>query len=58
MLLAGILIWVNGNDRAWWIADPICTFIFALLVVITTITILRDAVHVLMEGPSCSSVCC
>ncbi|XP_071942253.1 proton-coupled zinc antiporter SLC30A2-like [Antedon mediterranea] len=32
------------------LADPICTFFFSILVLITTITILRDAVYLLMEG--------
>ncbi|XP_070547005.1 proton-coupled zinc antiporter SLC30A2-like [Ptychodera flava] len=32
------------------IVDPICTFIFSILVLFTTLNILKDAVHVLMEG--------
>ncbi|KAK7022714.1 hypothetical protein SK128_001180, partial [Halocaridina rubra] len=32
------------------IADPICTFIFSILVIITTIPIMKDLSHVLMEG--------
>ncbi|KAL1418661.1 hypothetical protein MTO96_025698 [Rhipicephalus appendiculatus] len=32
------------------IADPICTFIFSALVLFTTVSILRDAVFILMEG--------
>ena len=32
------------------IIDPICTFIFSILVLITTIRILRDTMNVLMEG--------
>ena len=50
VLIAGILIWASGNAREWWIADPICTFIFAVLVMITTLTVMRDAMVVLMEG--------
>ena len=34
----------------WYFADPICTFIFSILVMISTITVLRDAMLVLMEG--------
>lgn len=30
--------------------DPICTFLFSLLVLGTTLTILRDVILVLMEG--------
>jgi hypothetical protein len=32
------------------IADPICTFIFSVLVVATTFSILKDTLGVLMEG--------
>ena len=32
------------------IIDPICTFIFSVLVLLTTIRILRDTMNVLMEG--------
>jgi hypothetical protein len=31
------------------LADPICTFIFSVVVLLTTKSILRDIVHVLME---------
>lgn len=31
-------------------ADPICTFVFSILVLCTTFTILRDILLVLMEG--------
>lgn len=34
----------------WKIVDPICTFIFSILVLATTITILRNTMNVLMEG--------
>ncbi|NXQ29416.1 ZNT8 protein, partial [Alaudala cheleensis] len=32
------------------IADPICTFVFSIFVLASTITILRDILTVLMEG--------
>ncbi|XP_072020105.1 proton-coupled zinc antiporter SLC30A2-like [Amphiura filiformis] len=47
VFLAAIVIKVKPD---WKIADPICTFVFSVLVLITTLTILRDALHVLMEG--------
>ena len=34
----------------WKLADPICTFLFSILVLVTTITILKDIIVVLMEG--------
>uniref|UniRef100_A0ABI8AQI6 Cation efflux protein transmembrane domain-containing protein n=2 Tax=Felis catus TaxID=9685 RepID=A0ABI8AQI6_FELCA len=33
--------------------DPICTFLFSILVLGTTLTILRDVILVLMEAPRC-----
>lgn len=47
VLIAGIIIMVNPEYK---IADPICTFLFSIIVLFTTITIIRDALHVLMEG--------
>ena len=35
---------------AWKIVDPICTFIFSVLVLGTTVSILRNTMNVLMEG--------
>ncbi len=34
------------------VADPICTFLFSVFVLCTTITILRDVFRILMEGIS------
>jgi len=34
----------------WVIIDPICTFIFGILVLLTTIKILKDTVSVLLEA--------
>ncbi|KAG3013262.1 hypothetical protein PC119_g12572 [Phytophthora cactorum] len=45
--IAGGLIWYKPE---WQIADPIATFIFSILVLGTTIGIVRDSIHVLMEG--------
>jgi Co/Zn/Cd efflux system component len=30
--------------------DPICTFLFSVLVILTTVAIIKDVVNVLMEG--------
>ena len=32
------------------VADPICTFLFSVFVLCTTLTILRDVFRILMEG--------
>ncbi|KAL0019296.1 hypothetical protein WJX79_007846 [Trebouxia sp. C0005] len=46
---AGALIWWKQDDVRWQLADPICTFIFAILVLFTTKAILRDIWDILME---------
>lgn len=38
----------------WKLADPACTFLFSILVLFSTVNILRDAVLVLMEGEWCA----
>jgi zinc transporter 2 len=32
------------------LVDPICTFLFSVVVLTTTLPVLRDAFHILMEG--------
>ncbi|RLO07551.1 hypothetical protein DYB28_015671, partial [Aphanomyces astaci] len=34
----------------WQVADPVATFLFSILVLYTTVGIIRSSVHVLMEG--------
>ncbi|XP_068746112.1 proton-coupled zinc antiporter SLC30A2-like isoform X2 [Montipora capricornis] len=48
----GVLIaaYVIKFKPDWKLADPVCTFIFSFLVLITTLNILRETIHVLMEG--------
>ncbi|BFZ11036.1 hypothetical protein BsWGS_14075 [Bradybaena similaris] len=47
VLVAAFIIYYKPE---WKIADPICTFMFSLFVVVTTMTIMRDILVVLMEG--------
>eukprot|EP00128_Syssomonas_multiformis_P009738 Colp12_sorted_trinity150504_noHs@27338 len=47
VMIAAIVLWVKPS---WTLIDPICTFVFCVLVLFTTIGIMRDAMHVLMEG--------
>lgn len=35
---------------SWNLVDPICTFLFSILVLITTFNIIKDTLLVLMEG--------
>ncbi|KAG7671456.1 hypothetical protein Ndes2526B_g09383 [Nannochloris sp. 'desiccata'] len=47
--IAGALIWYHQDDPRWALADPICTFLFAALVLGTTFAILKDIGNILME---------
>ncbi|XP_072266814.1 proton-coupled zinc antiporter SLC30A8 isoform X2 [Pyxicephalus adspersus] len=47
VLISALIIYFKPQYK---IADPICTFIFSIFVLATTITILRDILIVLMEG--------
>ncbi|XP_075070532.1 proton-coupled zinc antiporter SLC30A8 [Mixophyes fleayi] len=47
VLISALVIYFKPEYK---IADPICTFIFSIFVLATTITILRDIFIVLMEG--------
>uniref|UniRef100_A0A182Q0M0 Cation efflux protein cytoplasmic domain-containing protein n=1 Tax=Anopheles farauti TaxID=69004 RepID=A0A182Q0M0_9DIPT len=47
VFIAALVIYFKPD---WNIIDPICTFVFSLLVLGTTIAIMRDAIVVLMEG--------
>ena len=47
VLIAGAIIALFPNFS---IADPICTYIFSIIVGLTTIRILKDCIFVLMEG--------
>lgn len=45
-MAAAIIIYVKPT---WTIADPICTFLFSVLVLMTTIPIFIDVIGILME---------
>ncbi|CAP33941.2 Protein CBR-TTM-1 [Caenorhabditis briggsae] len=46
VLIAAIIIKFTG----WTLADPICTFLFSIIVLFTTITVMKDIFFVLMEA--------
>lgn len=46
VMVAAIVIYCRPS---WHIADPICTFLFSLLVVATTVPILRQCLSILLE---------
>ena len=45
---AGAIIYFGGED--WVIADPICTFVFSVIVCFTVTPIVKNCISVLMEG--------
>ena len=47
VIIAALLIWKWPEAR---IADPICTYLFSILVIFTTIPVFRECVGVLMEN--------
>jgi len=47
VFIAGLIIYFFPN---YSIADPICTYLFSIIVGFTTINILKDCIFVLMEG--------
>ena len=46
VIAAAVIIYIKPD---WTIADPICTFLFTILVMMTTIPIFRDCLRYLME---------
>lgn len=47
VVIAALIIFFNPDYK---LADPICTFIFAILVLGTTYKVIKDCVAVIMEG--------
>eukprot|EP00123_Amoebidium_parasiticum_P013878 comp22204_c0_seq1/m.32661 comp22204_c0_seq1/g.32661 ORF comp22204_c0_seq1/g.32661 comp22204_c0_seq1/m.32661 type:complete len:408 (-) comp22204_c0_seq1:350-1573(-) len=47
VIIASAIIWAKPHLT---IVDPMCTFLFSVLVLFTTFTLLKDTVNVLMEG--------
>lgn len=47
VIIAAIIIYVKPE---WTIADPICTFLFSILVLFTTVPIFLDCLRILMEA--------
>lgn len=47
VIIAAIIIKFRPD---WQIADPICTYLFSVLVLLTTVPIFLECTHILMEG--------
>lgn len=53
VVVAALLIYLLGDSEQfdyWHLADPICTYLFSILVMFTTFQIVKDCIRVLMEG--------
>uniref|UniRef100_A0A915PI40 Uncharacterized protein n=1 Tax=Setaria digitata TaxID=48799 RepID=A0A915PI40_9BILA len=46
VLTAAVVIKITD----WKLADPLCTFLFSIIVLITSVTVIRDIFFILMEG--------
>mmetsp|Transcript_34679 Transcript_34679/g.45607 ORF Transcript_34679/g.45607 Transcript_34679/m.45607 type:complete len:114 (+) Transcript_34679:612-953(+) len=47
VIIAAVIIYIKPE---WTIADPICTFLFSVLVMFTTVPIFKDCMRFLMES--------
>lgn len=47
VIIAALVITWNPN---WWYADPICTYLFSVIVAVTTVPIIKNCVKIIMEG--------
>jgi len=55
VLIAALLIYFLGRSdnntfNPWMYADPICTYVFSILVIFTTVGVAKECIRVLMEG--------
>ena len=46
VIIASIIIFYNPDYK---IADPICTYIFSIIVMVTTVPVFKDCYKILME---------
>lgn len=49
VIIAALIIFFKPE---WTLADPICTFLFSILVMLTTVPIFKDCIAILMETSS------
>ena len=47
VIIAAIIIYYFPS---MWYADPICTYLFSIIVMFTTIPIVKSCIRILMEG--------
>ena len=47
VVIASIIIYINP---AWKIADPLCTYLFSIIICCTTIPVFKECIYVLLEA--------
>ena len=47
VIIAAVVIFIKPE---WTIADPICTFLFSVIIMFTSVPVFKDCIMVLMEG--------
>lgn len=47
VIIASVIIYYKPD---WQVADPICTFVFSVIVCVTVVPITKKCIHILMEG--------
>jgi len=47
VIIAALVIYFKP---AFWYADPLCTYLFSVIVMVTTIPIIKSIISIMMEG--------
>ena len=47
VIIAATIIYFD--EKLWW-ADPCCTYLFSIIVLVTTIPIIKNCITIMMEG--------
>lgn len=47
VIIAAVIIYFFPN---YWYADPLCTYLFSIIVFFTTLPIIKNIIIVMMEG--------
>jgi len=47
VIIAAVIIY---SFPQFWYADPICTYLFSVIVMVTTIPVVKNCISIMMEG--------
>jgi len=52
VVISSIVIYIFPTDQYWWskFFDPLCTVIFSVIICITCMPVMKEGIHILMEG--------